>query len=239
VLDQIGRFGHDTYRLRGLHLDYLVCYYQPQNRFPNRVFGGAAKFINNRQGCSVDALAYMAPPEGGDGALSLPARWEFGRAESKDLADLEYLYDSLYGGSMLKALDLQPTTWQDDDLCQEFQKCGFRRERHLFTLKEEGRLKAFLIATVSDIGLNLSDLTNCITALVFEPKGLAPDVLAAALRMVRRITGQEKVPVLVFPATYAKENGLPSEKVYNLWVFHMHSQSQTYFRYINRLLRHA
>jgi hypothetical protein len=239
VLDQIGRFGHDTYRLRGLHLDYLVCYYQPQNRFPSRVFGGAAKFINNRQGCSVDALAYMACPEGGDGSLSLPAHWEFGRAESTDVADLEYIYDRDYGGPMLKALDLQSTTWQDDDLCQEFRKCGFRRERHLFALKKDGRLKAFLIANVSDIGLNLSDLTNCITALVLEPKGLEPDVLAAALRMVRQITGQEKVPVLVFPATYATENGLPSEKIYNLWVFHMHSQSQTYFRYINRLLKHA
>jgi hypothetical protein len=239
VLDQIGRFSHDTFRLRGLHMDYLVCYYQPKNRFPSRVFGGAAKFINDRQGCSVDAFAYMACPEGGDGALSLPARWEFGRAESTDVADLEYLYDRAYGGPMLKALDLQSTTWQDDDLCQEFRKCGFRRERHLFTLKEDGRLKAFLIANVSDVGLNLSDLTNCITALVVEPTGLAPDVLATALRMVRRITGQEQVPVLVFPATYAKEAGLPSEKVYNLWVFHMHSQSQTYFRYMNRLLKHA
>jgi hypothetical protein len=239
VLDQVGRFGHDTYRLRGLHLDYLVCYYRPQNKFPSRVFGGAAKFIDNRQGCSVDALAYMASPEGGEGGLNLPERWTFDRAASTDVADLEYLYDRAYGGLMLKALDLEATTWQDDDLCQEFRKCGFRRERHLFTLKEDGMLRAFLIANVSDIGLNLSDLTNCITALVLEPKRLVPDVLAAALRRVRQITGQEKVPVLVFPAAYAKENGLPSEKVYNFWAFHMQSQSQTYFRYINRLLRHA
>jgi hypothetical protein len=239
VLDQIGRFGHDTYRLRGLHLDYLVCYYQPQNRFPSRVFGGVAKFIDNRQGCSVDALAYLASPAGGDGVSSLPASWQFGQAKSTDVADLESIYGRDYGGPMLKAMDLQSTTWQDDDLCQEFRKCGFRRERHLFTLKKDGRLGAFLIANVSDIGLNLSDLTNCITALVLEPKGLAPEVLAAAFRMVRKITGQEQVPVLIFPAAYAKENGLPSEKVYNLWVFHMHSQSQTYFRYINRLLKHV
>ena len=171
--------------------------------------------------------------------MNLPARWTVDRAESTDVADLEYFYDRAYGGLMLKALDLQSATWQDDELNHEFRKCGFRRERHLFTLKEDGRLRAFLIANVSDMGLNLSDLTNCITAIVLEPKRLAPDVLAAALGMVRRITGQEQVPVLVFPAAYAKENGLPSEKVYNLWVFHMQSQSQTYFRYINRLLKHA
>ncbi len=239
VLDQVGRFGHDTYRLRGLHLDYLVCYYRPQNRFPSRVFGGAAKYINNRQGCSEDAFAYMGHPEGGEADLNLPARWTVERAESTDVADLEYFYDRAYGGLMLKALDLQSATWQDDELNHEFRKCGFRRERHLFTLKEDGRLRVFLIANVSDMGLNLSDLTNCITAIVLEPKRLAPDVLAAALGMVRRITGQEQVPVLVFPAAYAKENGLPSEKVYSLWVFHMQSQSQTYFRYINRLLKHA
>jgi hypothetical protein len=239
VLDQVGRFGHDTYRLRGLHLDYLVCYYRPQNRFPSRVFGGAAKYINNRQGCSEDALAYLAQPESVEGGLNLPAGWTFDRAESSDVADLEYFYDGAYDGLMLKALDLQSTTWQDDELCQEFRKCGFRRERHLFTLKEDGRLRAFLIANVSDMGLNLSDLTNCITALVLEPDRLRPDVLAAALGTVRRITGQAQVPVLLFPAAYAKENGLPLEKIYNLWVFHMQSQSQTYFRYIDRLLKHA
>jgi hypothetical protein len=181
VLDQIGRFGHDTYRLRGLHLDYLVCYYQPQNRFPSRVFGGAAKFINNRQGCSVDALAYMAGPAGGDGALSLPPRWEFGRAESTDVADLECLYDRVYGGPMLKALDLQSTTWQDDELCQEFRKCGFRRERHLFTLKKDGS------SGVSDCHVPTSDSTPDLTNWSrpgAEPKG--PAGRSPPTRMVRR-----------------------------------------------------
>jgi hypothetical protein len=33
VLDQIGRFVYDTFRLSNMHMDYLVCYYRPQNRF--------------------------------------------------------------------------------------------------------------------------------------------------------------------------------------------------------------
>ena len=42
VLDQIGRMINDSHRLYSLHMNYMLCYYRPDNKFPSRVFGGAA-----------------------------------------------------------------------------------------------------------------------------------------------------------------------------------------------------
>ena len=47
VLDQIGRMINDSHRLYSLHMDYMMCYFRPDNKFPNRVFGGAARNIND------------------------------------------------------------------------------------------------------------------------------------------------------------------------------------------------
>lgn len=239
VLDQIGRFTHDTFRFRSLHMDYLVCYYRPQNRFPQRLFGGFAKMVGDPQGCSVDPFAYLSMSNTVAGGDSLPEGWQLLPTAAGDVEDLEYFYAQASGGLMLKALDLEPTTWQRDGLCREFQKLGFRWERHFFSLKRDGRLKALMFAHVSEIGLNLSDLTNCIHAVVLDPEGLPPATLTAAIRAVTQATGQQEVPVLIFPLAYAQNNGMPIEKTYHLWAFHIYGQGQAYLKYVNRLLRYV
>jgi hypothetical protein len=239
VLDQIGRFVYDTYRLSNMHMDYLVCYYRPQNRFPNRVFGGVARHINNPKGCSVDPMAYLKLPNSGPKVPSFPTGWELVPSISDDLVELGYFYEETSGGLMLKALDLEAHSFRDDAICNEFQRHGFRRERRLFSLREKGQLRALLIAYISDIGLNLSDLTNCVKAVVLDPKQLPPEVLFDALRLSCLTTGQKDAPALIYPFIYAETNSIPFEKTYNLWIVHMHSQIQAYFKYLNRLLRYV
>ena len=239
VLDQIGRFGHDTFRIRGMHMDYLVCYYRPQNRFPNRVFGGVARHINDRKGCSLDLFAFSKRAEAGKTGAALPQGWGLFPAEATDMDDLGQYYEDLSGGLMLKAFDLEASSWGKDELCAEFQSHGFKRERHLFSLKKNGRLKAMLLVNISDIGLNLSDLTHCINALVLDPGSLPPEVLFASLRLAEKAAGQSELPALIFPLSYVEDHSIPFEKTYNLWVFHMHTQSQTYFKYLSRLMKYV
>ena len=59
VLNQIGDFTYNCHRLYSLHMDFLICYYRNDNKFPSRVFGGAAKNIKNPKKCSVDDFAYF------------------------------------------------------------------------------------------------------------------------------------------------------------------------------------
>jgi hypothetical protein len=220
-------------------MDYLVCYYRPQNRFPSRVFGGVCRYINNPKGCSVDQFAFVKAADASEKTAALPAGWRLEAATTGDLEDLAYFYERVSGGLMLKALDLEPASCQEEGLCRQFRNHGFKRERHLLALREAGCLKALMIVNISDIGLNLSDLTHCINIVVLDPDNLPPDVLHAARGLAEKTAAQPAIPALVFPSSYAVRNAIPYEKIYNLWVFHMHTQSQTYFKYLSRLMKYV
>ncbi len=239
VLDQIGRFVHDTFRVRGMHMDYLACYYRPQNRFPRRLFGGLANHIDDPKGCSQDLFAFVTRPETGQTAQSNLRGWELSKAESTDVDRLAGHYEKLSGGLMLKAFDLESSSWREEKLCAEFQSNGFRRERHLFALRKNGRLKAILLVNISDIGLNLSDLTHCINAFVLNPDGLPPQVLLASLHRAEEAVGQSRLPALIFPMSYVEKHSIAYEKAYCLWVFQPHTQGQAYSKYLNYLLKKA
>lgn len=238
VLDQIGRFVHDTFRIRGLRLDYMVCYYRPQNRFPARVFGGAARHLNDPRCCSVDPFAYVRSEDFVEDSPGLPDGWEISPAVAADFETLTRFYDRVSGGLMLKAMDLDPDGGREDQLCREFQDHGFKRERHLYALRKSGRLKAFIVVNVSDIGLNLSDLVHCLNVLILEPRDLPPDLLRCALGLTLRATRQHGIPALIFPLSYAEENRLPVEKAYHLWAFRISDvNTQAYYRYLHRLTK--
>ncbi len=237
VLNQISLFTHDTFRLHSLHMDYLACYYRPQNKFPQRVFGGFAQSIKNPQACSVDPFAYMRLPGPADAAAALSEGWELNPAEDPDLSDLNDFYSHASGGLMLKAFDLEPGTWRSASLEREYEELGFKRKRHLFALTHRGRLKALMIAHVSDLGLNLSDLTHCIHAIVLDREGLTPDIFISAVHRSARTAGIEEIVALVYPEAYARENLLPVEKTYHLWTFHVYGAGQAYLKHLSRLTR--
>ena len=238
VLDQIGRFVHDSFRIRGLRMDYMMCFYRPQNRFPSRVFGGVARHIDNPQCCSVDPLAYVKLEGARADRPALPDGWEVGPAAAADFEALTRFYDRASGGVMLNAMDLDGDAGREDRLCREFQKHGFKRERHLFALRRGGSPRAFIVVNVSDIGLNLSDLVHCLNVFVLDPRDLPPETLLSALRQALRATRQHGIPALIFPLSYAEENRIPIEKTYHLWAFHIsEADSQSYYKYLNRLTK--
>jgi hypothetical protein len=113
---------------------------------------------------------------------------------------------------------------------------GLTRERHFYSLKKNGNLKAIITAVISDVGLNLSDLTNCIKVFALDPKGVPSDVINTISSYLSRQFQQKEMAILLFPAACADEKNIVYEKLYNLWVCRVKS-SDEYFRYLNRLLR--
>jgi hypothetical protein len=238
VLDQIGRFCHDTFRIRGMQMDYAVCYFRPQNRFPNRIFGGVARHINDPKGCSLDLFSYVKRPIALDATHSLPRGWELSPACDTDMGDLASFYSKISDGLVLKAFNLDPSNLRDEKICAEFRSHGFKRERYLFALKRKCKLKAIFLVNISDIGLNLSSLTHCINAFILDPKNLPPKVLFNAFQCAERVVGHYDLPALIYPISYVETNSIRSEKEYYLWVFNMCTHSQTYFEYTNRLMKY-
>ena len=99
-------------------------------------------------------------------------------------------------------------------------------------------LKAVAMVDISDVGLNLSDLTNSIKVIVMDPNGLSSETLNRMLSLLCEKMNQENTPILLFPAAYAKHMQIPYERIYNLWVLKMQA-SDYYFKYIDRLLKFA
>jgi len=236
VLDQIGRMINDSHRLYSLHMDYMICYYRPDNKFPNRVFGGAAKSIKDPKGCSLDGFAYLHFKDFARLPSQLPAEWKIAETHPDDLRDLADFYEHTSGGLMLDAIDLTPEKLDCHDLDKEYDKAGLIRQRQLFSLKKDGSLKAVFMVNTSNVGLNMSDITNCIKIFVTDSNRLDADILRAAVSVVAQATGKEDFPTLLYPASFADDQHIEYEKIYNLWVCSL-QYSDEYFRYLGRLLR--
>jgi hypothetical protein len=236
VLDQIGRMGNNSHRLDSLHMEYLMCYYRPENKFPSRVFGGAANSIHDPKGCSIDTFAFYRHQRDLTRVASLPESWQLIRASEVDLLELENFYQHVSGGLMLDATDLRPNCLSIDTLSEEYERLGLKRDRQLFALRQEDQLKAIVIVNLTDLGLNLSDLTNCIKIFVLDKNALSADILNATLDILATKFQKTDMPALLYPAAYADEQSIAYEKRYNLWAFSLQFSDQ-YFKYINRLLR--
>lgn len=235
VLEQMERLIYDSSRLKFMHMDYLICYYRRENKFPRRIFGGAFAHINNRKECSEDGFAFISQlPCQGDAGL--PIGWTLQEAQSQDIDELVSFYEQVSGGLMLRALDLEQHSWQRDGLSAEYRLHGFKRERHLFSVKHDDVVKAIIVASLSDVGLNLSDLTHCLKVIVVDSAHLTKSVFLQAMALVLRRLGRDGLPVMVYPAPFVQDIDLACDKHYILWSVDIQNVSDKYFSHLHRSL---
>lgn len=80
----------------------------------------------------------------------------------------------------------------------------------------------------------MSDLTNCIHIIVLESEDVPRDALYSCLYKLSNYYEQEKIPILLYPVSYAEEQSIPYDKVYNLWILNMQYTDQ-YFEFMEGL----
>jgi hypothetical protein len=125
----------------------------------------------------------------------------------------------------------------EEGLNEIYRECGFKRRKLLFSLKEKEDLIAIFMLNISDIGLNLSDLTNCIHVFILEPHNLPSDMLHGALSKIASYYDHDNIPVLIFPSSYTDNNSISINKKYNFWVLDVHKIGDRYYSYLDRLIR--
>jgi hypothetical protein len=239
VLNQIGCFTYDSHRLYSMHMKYLMCYFRPENHFPHSVFGGFNKYAKDQQGCSVDEFAYGHLSADTEVFEILPPEWEMTECNESDLQELGHWYQHFSGGLMLDCLDLDPETFKSQDLVDEYRQHGFAKERVLLALRRNGRLCACIIIHRSNIGLNLSDLTNCVKVLIVDELGIDRSILENALRRIfRDYQLSSDMPVLLYPVETVEKLKMRVEKKYCLWILNTR-YSDKYFKFIERMFRLA
>jgi hypothetical protein len=235
VLEQIGRFINDSHQFYSIRMNYAFCYFRPENRFPNRVFGGVVKSISDPKGCSLDTFAYFHCRKTSNDESGLDQPWGLMETTSEDLLELQNFYEFSSGGIMLDAMELNDGE-AIDELSMKYQQLGLKREKHVFSLKRDGKLKAVAIVNISDVGLNLADLTSNIKIIIVDSSELTKDILYSALSQMSKKFEQDEIPILVYPVSYVESNSIPYEKLYNLWTLNMQYTDQ-YFKYLDELIK--
>ncbi len=240
VLDQVGFYVNEFHSLISTRMNFVICYYREENRFPDRVFGGVARNLDDPKASSLDTFAYLSIDREAltdtrcdepSGPLSL-----FPAAE-EDLIELEGFYEQRSGGLMLDALDLKAGSGSEEKcLNEEFEHLGFRRERSIYALKQNGELYALATVTVSDLGLNLSNLTNCIHVFLLEE--IPYDRLAPVLEKLISGYSQKKVSVLIYPDQYVDNKISVYEKNYTLWILNL-KNSDGYFQSLQKTFKRS
>ena len=235
LLQQIEQYIIDSHYLESSLMDNIICYFRPENKFPNLVFGGAARALKDPKICSLDRFAYLSYPmmlELRQGGLSEP--WTMTPTGPEDLEELAHYYNHTSGGQMIQALDLYPEALNDDRLNRIYHRLGFKRERHLFSIKKREKVKAIISLIKTDMGMNLSELTNGVTLFVLEPENFPFEIFLKTFSQLGAYDSRQTIPVLIYPTQYAERHALACDRFYDLWIFGV-ANSDYYFSYVNRL----
>ena len=238
VMNQIHRYINDFHSLYSTHMSFIIGYYRPENRFSDRIYSGCVKAIHDPKKCSVDTFGYFyfnksfVPSELIQEGLLLRETVE------DDLYELAQFYEHVSSGLMLSALDLEPNMLYANELDKEYKKIGFHRERHLFSLKRGGELKAIFMVLISDAGMNMSEVTNCIHVFVLDCDNVSPANINSVLSALSKFYDQESIPVLLFPAHYGQSNQAIFQKRYNLCVLDV-QYTDDYLKYMDNLINRS
>jgi hypothetical protein len=210
-------FLNDIHRLPSAKIAYFMSYFRPDSKFPDRVFGGFARELNNTQGCSLDLFSYLPYPTHSIGTR-LPEGWLLRKCSVLDMWELNRFYKHHSGGLLLDILGLKNGNSSNESVENFYKTFGFIRKWKAYSLTNNKELNAVLLVDQSDFGLNLSELLNSIKIIVTKPEGLQWDILSIALGQLAPLYDSTKVPILIYPLEYVDKKGIPYEKQYQLWI---------------------
>ena len=232
VLKQIMHYLNDMHRLPSANMDYVISYFRPENKFPDRVFGGFARDLRNLKGCSMDLFAYLPYT-----CLSLdtgfPEGWSLKESTAFDLWELNRFYSHFSRGLLLDAMDLNPKDPGGGSLEETYARFGFLRKQKFYALAYHNELNAVLVVEQSELGFNFSELTNGIKVLVTNPGGLPWKVLSIAISRLTNVYHMERIPILFYPFDYVESENIPFEKKYQAWVLNVRYGNE-YMEYMQK-----
>lgn len=233
VLKQMVQFLYGMYHLPSAKMDYIICYYRPDNLFPDRVFGGFAREINDPQTCSLDLFSYVTFPVVTP-QRQLPPGWSLHESTPSELWELEQFYKHHSGGLFMNVMNLGRKDVTQESLENIAQRLGFLRKWRIYSLVDRDCLKAVLIVNQSDVGANLSELLNGIKALVIDPEGLPWEILSLAIAHLTGVYQLDCIPLLIHPSSYNDVINIPCEKKYQLWILNATYRQSEFVEYMQR-----
>jgi len=240
VMGRMTEFINEVYSLRASNFLYSAGYYRNDNKFPVRFFGGFEKKMNNPRICSIDPYAFInfeVNPVDPD--WQADGRWEIAKTTVADLEELNGFYNQTSDGGMsLAATDMLPSSLQTGTLSAEYEKLGFRREIHRMSVRKNGVLKAVTAVNITDLGLNLSELSNAVHIYIVDGTGFTRQDLRLMMSLLAVKFNLERYPAMVYPGEFLDKVNLAADKTYNLMTVNL-AHWDDYMRYTTDFLKRA
>ncbi|MBP1749665.1 MAG: type pilus assembly PilZ [Deltaproteobacteria bacterium] len=185
ILKLMVNYVNGIYRLPTPGMQYVMCYFRPDNHFPEMVYGKFAREHGDPRGCSLDPFAYLAfkltAPEG------LPGGWVVRESTPEDIREFDTFYRIASGGSsteggglLIDAFGLREAG-ANRALIELYRKLGFERDIRLYSLLNGDEIKAVFIVNRADLGMNLSELLNSVKVVVLDQEGVDWETISAAV----------------------------------------------------------
>ncbi|MEA3223488.1 MAG: hypothetical protein U9P49_10060, partial [Thermodesulfobacteriota bacterium] len=220
VLKQLIHYLNGMCRLPSAKTDYVMGYFRPQNKFMYLAFGEFAKHSKNSTRCSLDLFSYQTYP-----TLSLrtqlPKGWVLREFSPPDLWKLNRFYKTHSGGLLLDVLCLGQDDPGNESLEETYKALGLTRKWKAYSLICRDDLNAVIVVDQSDMGINLSELLNCIKVLIVDQENLPWEILSSAISNLTNVYHAENVPIIIYPADYVDSKGISYEKQYQQWILNV------------------
>ncbi|HRS90018.1 MAG TPA: hypothetical protein P5294_10170 [Smithellaceae bacterium] len=214
ILKELTFFTNGFYRLPSSPMKYAITYYQPDNKIVDKIFGGFTEYLKDKKGSSLDLFSYTLLQKNGS-LFSLPAKWVLRNYVSSDLIFIKSFYNNISDGLLIETIGFDSNP---KHLKNSFASHGLLRDYKIFCLEYCGRQIAFFIINKSNLGLNLSDLINCIKVIIIDENQLPLNIFISTVNnLINHNYNEENVPLLVFPSRYLSDNGYYVNKFYRMW----------------------
>ncbi|MFH0976129.1 MAG: hypothetical protein V1874_10145 [Spirochaetota bacterium] len=216
ILDHVLNYLDIMFILPAFKIDYLMFFYQPDNRFSEHFFGGVYKEANNPGRVTLDTFAYLSCAMHSN-TESLYKGFIIEEINSEDYETLDNFYQEQSGGGLLVKSLRPDMDFNEEPLEKIYKKIQLTRSCNVYSLKEHNELKAVFIIDRSDIGINMSELLNCIKIIIVD-MDLPWENLNNAINVLGRMYYYNNISVMVYPVEYLNLNYIVTDRYYNLWI---------------------
>lgn len=238
VVRAISEFVNDSYLLNPTNLQYIIGFYRAENKFPEKYFGGFVRHIQDAAKSSLDVFSYLNQASSlGYGQGDMAGDWELTRATEADIIEFRGYYRKVSGGLMVDAMDLTSQGLDGQKLAGAYEVCGLKRQRRLYAIRYQKALKALVDIQDSDLGLNLSELTNAIIVYILDAEAIHRDMVRFIVSALAIRYNKMQHPLLIYPNTYAVRYRLPVDKEYTLWALDVKNGTEDYMNWMQRYCR--
>jgi hypothetical protein len=240
VVRAISEYLNDSFAFNPANLKYIIGFYRPDNKFPEKYFGGFVRQVNDRKITSLDLYGYvkrLSDIVQVSGSGDMAGKWELARVGLSDLVEFSGFYEKLSGGLLPEVLDLTPHAYSDPTLEKIYRENGMKRERFIYAVRHNRSVKALIDVHDSDLGLNMSELTNAIFVYVLDSTAFQREIMEFVLSALAIKHNKAQQPIMIYPAAYAEKHKIRIDKLYNLWAMGMKGGYEDYMDWMERYCR--